>query len=79
MTNFPQWLHDLARISLALGFACATIIAVDEVRRPQKMWIMNLVWPLTALFGSLLWIAYYFRGGGATGPMVRTTKNRRSR
>ena len=63
MTNFPQWLHDLARISLALGFACATIIAVDEVRRPQKMWIMNLVWPLTALFGSLLWIAGYFRGG----------------
>lgn len=68
MTNFPQWLHDLARISLALGFACATIIAVDEVRRPQKMWIMNLVWPLTALFGSLLWIAGYFGGGGRNRP-----------
>ena len=30
-------------------------IALDELRFPQKMAIMNLVWPLTALFGSILW------------------------
>lgn len=27
------------------------------------MWIMNLVWPLTALFGSLLWLWFYWRWG----------------
>lgn len=27
------------------------------------MWIMNLVWPLTALFGSLLWLGFYWRWG----------------
>lgn len=31
------------------------------------MWIMALVWPLTALFGSLLWLlAYYKWGRGPT-------------
>lgn len=27
------------------------------------MWIMNLVWPLTALFGTVLWTAGYYRWG----------------
>lgn len=27
------------------------------------MWVMNLVWPLTALFGSVLWLAFYWRFG----------------
>lgn len=27
------------------------------------MWIMNLVWPLTALFGSVLWLGFYWRWG----------------
>ncbi|WNO54736.1 DUF4396 domain-containing protein [Stakelama saccharophila] len=59
MADFPAWLHTLATISLAIGFACAIYIAIDEVRHPQKMWIMNLVWPLTALFGSVIWLAFY--------------------
>lgn len=54
--SFPVWLHDLAIVSIAIGGVCALIICVDEMRRPQKMWIMNLVWPLTSLFGSLLWL-----------------------
>ncbi|MBR0553781.1 DUF4396 domain-containing protein [Sphingomonadaceae bacterium LXI357] len=59
MVIFPAWLHTLATISLVLGFVCAAYIAIDEVRHPQKMWIMNLVWPLTALFGSVVWLAFY--------------------
>ena len=62
-TTFPAWLHGLAIVSLIAAFACASIIAVDEFGRPQKMWIMNLVWPLTALFGSVLWLAGYFVWG----------------
>jgi hypothetical protein len=60
---FPSWLHDLAAWSLTLAFICAAVIVVDELGRPQKMWIMNLVWPLTALFGSVLWLTAYFVWG----------------
>ncbi len=41
------------RISLVIAFLCAIVITVDIVRHPQKMGIMNIVWPLTALYGSV--------------------------
>ncbi|PHP64753.1 hypothetical protein CSC94_22745 [Zhengella mangrovi] len=50
----PDWLHWLSLLSLGLGIVCAAIIVIDEIRDPQHMWIMNAVWPLVALFGSLL-------------------------
>lgn len=31
--TFPTWLHELAIASLALGFVCAVLIALDERRR----------------------------------------------
>ena len=64
--TFPTWLHTLATISLAVGAFCSITITLDEMRRPQKMWIMNLVWPLAALFGSLLWTAGYYLWGRAS-------------
>ena len=60
-TPYPLWLHIFAEISLALAVLSAIVIAVDEYRRPQHMWVMNFVWPLCALFGSLIWLAFYFR------------------
>ena len=60
---FPAWLHALAIASLVAGLACAALIAIDETRRPQSMWIMDLVWPLCALFGSVLWLGLYWRWG----------------
>ncbi len=63
MTAFPDWLHILAVASLTLGFACAIFIIIDEIRRPQSMFVMNLVWPLTALFGSIIWLGAYWRWG----------------
>ena len=33
----------LAWTSLIAAFGCALLIAVNEARHPQKMWIMNLV------------------------------------
>ncbi len=63
MTDFPAWLHDLAIASLIAGGVCSITIALDLMRRPQKMWIMYLVWPLTALFGSVLWLAAYYAWG----------------
>jgi len=54
---FPTWLAGVSITSLTVALVCAAIIAADETRRPQRMWIMNLVWPLTALFGGLIWLA----------------------
>jgi hypothetical protein len=46
-----------------IAFACALIIAIDEFRHSQKMWIMNIVWPLTALCFSAFALWGYFRAG----------------
>lgn len=49
--------------SLAVAFICAIVIAIDEIRHPQKMWIMNAVWPITALYFSVFGLWGYFRIG----------------
>lgn len=71
--EFPKWLHALSMISLLVALGCAALVAADEARRPQRMWIMNLVWPLTALFGSLIWLRFYWRWGRGGDPQRRTT------
>jgi hypothetical protein len=59
----PTWLHVLSAAYLALGFLCATIISADLLRRPQHMWIMNVVWPVTALFGTVWIMCQYLAYG----------------
>lgn len=59
----PHWLHLASIFALALGFAAARVIMIDEMRHPQHMWIMNVVWPVVALFGTVLAIWAYFRYG----------------
>lgn len=45
----PEWLHNLAIISLVTAGICALIISIDIfTKHPQNMWIMNLVWPITS-------------------------------
>jgi hypothetical protein len=46
----PDWLQTLAAASLALAFLCAVISVVLLFIRPQKMWVMDLVWPVTTLY-----------------------------
>lgn len=46
----PDWLEPLAIASLAFAFLCAAFIVSLLVSRPQKMWIMHIVWPVTALY-----------------------------
>lgn len=62
---FPPWLNLLAMASIACGLVCSALIVADLFWRPQRMWIMNLVWPLTALFGGLLWLGGYLIWGRA--------------
>lgn len=56
-------LAAISWISLSVAFACALIIAGDELRHPQKMWIMNVVWPVTALYLSVVALWGYYRIG----------------
>jgi len=59
----PTWLHQLSIAFIALGFACAAIIAIHEFHHPQKMAIMNIVWPVTALYASVFAVWGYFAYG----------------
>jgi hypothetical protein len=52
-----------AWVSLAIAFGCSLAIAVDEVRHPQRMWIMNIVGPVTSLYLSVFGLWAYFRIG----------------
>lgn len=73
----PGWLHILSMLALALGFACALLIGADVVRHPQNMWIMNVVWPVTALFGTLATVWLYFRFGRlATKEQAQSAKKK---
>ena len=63
---FPPWLHQLSIAMLVLGGLCMLAILVDVVRHPQRMGVMNVVWPVTALFGTLLTLWGYYRYGRAS-------------
>jgi hypothetical protein len=62
----PLWLHALSIASLLIGAVCFTLIMIDILRHPQRMAIMNLVWPVTALFGGVLVLWFYRAHGRAT-------------
>ncbi|MBU2724439.1 DUF4396 domain-containing protein [Acidithiobacillus ferridurans] len=59
----PYWLYVASIFALVFGFAAAGVIMIDEMRDPQHMWIMNVVWPVVALFGTVLAVWAYFRYG----------------
>jgi hypothetical protein len=59
----PPWLHVLSGFSLLVAFLAMLLIALHEMRHPQHMWIMNVVWPVTALFGSFIALWAYLAYG----------------
>jgi hypothetical protein len=61
----PDWLTAVAWVSLATAFVCAGLIVLDVVVRGyrQHVWIMEVVWPLTALYSGPLGILAYRRWG----------------
>jgi hypothetical protein len=62
----PDWLTALSIISLGLAVACTLAIALDiALGRHQPMAIMNLVWPITALYAGPLGLWAYWRLGRA--------------
>lgn len=69
----PDWLESLATASLALAFLCAAIIIGLLYAGPQKMWIMNIVWPVTALYFGPVGIWGVWRTGTPTANPARRT------
>ncbi len=64
MRNLPDSLFIVAVCSLALAGVCALIIVIDLLRgHKQHMWIMNIVWPVTALYSGPLGLWAYFSVG----------------
>ncbi len=62
----PVWLVTIAILSLILGILSMVVVVVDLARTgAQKMWVMDVVWPVTALWGGPLALWAYFRYGRA--------------
>ncbi|MDB5540781.1 MAG: hypothetical protein JWQ89_2508 [Devosia sp.] len=69
-----SWLDVLSWTSVALGVLTAVIISIDLIAHPQKMRIMNIVWPVTGLYFPLLGLWFYSAMGrpiAADGPHVK--------
>lgn len=50
MASYPEWLHIFAWVYLSICLACALALAIHAFMPPQRMWIMGVVWPITALY-----------------------------
>lgn len=64
VTPIPSWLQALSVFSLTVAVLCTLIVVIDIARGNwQHMWIMDVVWPLTALYSGPLGLWAYFRMG----------------
>ncbi|HTV04326.1 MAG TPA: DUF4396 domain-containing protein [Acidobacteriaceae bacterium] len=56
-------LVTIAWFSITISLLCGCIILIDEARHPQSMGVMNAVWPVTALYLSVVALWWYFLAG----------------
>ena len=67
-------LHEIAWLFILMAAICALIIVADLCLRPaQPRWIMNLVWPVTALYGGPLALVLYCQMGRGQDPRPETS------
>lgn len=59
----PVWLSVIADLSLVLAGLGALLITADVIAHPQRMAIMNVVWPITALYSGPVGLWAYFAIG----------------
>jgi hypothetical protein len=70
-------LSAIAIASISISVVCFIIIIVHLARHPQQMAIMNVVWPVTALYAGPLGLLIYFNIGGITAKeAMKSHKNR---
>ena len=57
-------LHIISLVSLITGGVCSLIILIDILSgHKQKMMVMNFVYPITGLYGSVFALLFYFTIG----------------
>jgi hypothetical protein len=62
----PRWLTVSSWLAISVGVASMILVTADLLAgRPQRMKIMNVVWPVTALWSGPLGVWAYFRFGRA--------------
>lgn len=61
MANVPQWLEIAAWTWIAICLFCSLVILAGTIREPQKMAIMNIVWPVTALYMGPAALPMFYR------------------
>ncbi|MCV2396288.1 DUF4396 domain-containing protein [Actinotalea sp. M2MS4P-6] len=66
LADLPTWSTVVSGILLGVGVVCSAWVTLDVVRHPPRMRVMAVVWPVTMLFGGLLWLWFYLRWGRAT-------------
>ena len=73
-----ETLQTIAIVCLLIGAASALIIVIDLLAgHKQHMWIMNVVWPITALYAGPLALWGYFTAGRlSTHRAVQEAKDR---
>lgn len=76
--EIPHWLETLASVALILAVVCFIVIIVDLLAgHRQHMWIMNVVWPITALWAGPLALFSYFKIGRlSTHQAMQAARNR---
>jgi hypothetical protein len=76
--EIPEWLFAVSIVALAVAAISAIVILFDIVTgHRQHMWIMNLVWPITALWAGPIALWAYFRIGRlSTHQAMREAKER---
>jgi Domain of unknown function (DUF4396) len=58
--SIPAWLTLLAWVWIGLSFASAAVLVLLLVKRPQPMAVMNVVWPITALYLGPIAVWWYW-------------------
>lgn len=66
--HLPAWTAVVAWTTLGIGVVCGLWTLLDVVRRPPAMPVMRVVWPVTMLFGGLVWLWFYRRWGREPRP-----------
>src|SRR5579885_2221359 len=72
----PQSLHIVAWTWIAICLGSGFFILVRTIRTPQKMWIMDVVWPITALYFGPFAVYLYLKSlpASAEGPAAPEMK-----
>ncbi|HVW85944.1 MAG TPA: DUF4396 domain-containing protein [Bryobacteraceae bacterium] len=67
-TNPPYWLIVVSEVCLVVAIGCAVLILFDIIRgHRQKMPVMNVVWPITALYLGPVAVWAYWTFGRSSG------------